>query len=69
MSGVVHPRVTALAISLVDDAVYAGTEPSSLFVSRDGGKSWRELEGMKNLPSASNLELPATAVDQLTSGR
>ena len=58
LSGIVHPRVTALAISPVDGAVYAGTEPSSLFVSRDGGKSWRELEGMKNLPSAPTWSFP-----------
>jgi photosystem II stability/assembly factor-like uncharacterized protein len=39
-------------------AVYAGTEPSSLFVSRDGGTSWRELEGLKNLPSAPTWSFP-----------
>jgi photosystem II stability/assembly factor-like uncharacterized protein len=51
LSGIGHPRVTALAVSPVDGAVYAGTEPSALFVSRDGGGSWRELEEMRNLPS------------------
>jgi photosystem II stability/assembly factor-like uncharacterized protein len=58
LSGVVHPRVTALALSPADGALYAGTEPSSLFVSRDGGESWRELEGLKNLPSAPTWSFP-----------
>src|SRR5215217_4254868 len=43
LSGIEHPRATAVAVSPVDGAVYAGTEPSILFVSRDGGGSWREL--------------------------
>src|SRR5919202_245833 len=40
LSGISHPRVTAIALSPVDGtSLYAGTEPSSLFVSRDGGGS------------------------------
>jgi photosystem II stability/assembly factor-like uncharacterized protein len=58
LSGIEHPRVTALAVSPTDGAVYAGTEPSALFVSRDGGGSWRELEGMRNLPSAPTWSFP-----------
>jgi hypothetical protein len=58
LSGVGHPRVTAVAVSPVNGAVYAGTEPSALFVSRDGGASWRELEGMRNLPSAPTWSFP-----------
>ena len=58
LSGIEHPRVTAVAVSPADGAVYAGTEPSALFVSRDGGKSWRELEGMRNLPSAPTWSFP-----------
>lgn len=58
LSGVGHPRVTAVAVSPVDGAVYAGTEPSALFVSRDGGASWRELEGMTELPSAPTWSFP-----------
>jgi photosystem II stability/assembly factor-like uncharacterized protein len=56
--GLVYERVTSLAISPVDGAVYAGTEPSSIFVSRDGGASWRELERMKELPSATTWSFP-----------
>jgi hypothetical protein len=58
LSGIEHPRVTAVAVSPTDGAVYAGTEPSALFVSRDGGLSWRELEGMRNLPSAPTWSFP-----------
>jgi hypothetical protein len=58
LSGIEHPRVTAVAVSPIDGAVYAGTEPSALFVSRDGGASWRELEGMRNLPSAPTWSFP-----------
>ncbi|MBA2343776.1 MAG: hypothetical protein H0V83_01635 [Rubrobacter sp.] len=58
LSGIVHPRITAVAVSPMDGAIYAGTEPSSLFVSRDGGKSWLELETMKQLPSAPTWSFP-----------
>jgi hypothetical protein len=58
LSGIEHPRVTAVAVSPTDGVVYAGTEPSALFVSRDGGGSWRELEGMGNLPSAPTWSFP-----------
>jgi len=58
LSGIEHPRVTALAVSPVDGAVYAGTEPSALFVSRDGGGTWRELEGMRKLPSQPTWSFP-----------
>jgi photosystem II stability/assembly factor-like uncharacterized protein len=58
ISGIEHPRVTAVAVSPADGALYAGTEPSALFVSRDGGATWRELEGLKNLPSAPTWSFP-----------
>ena len=58
LSGIGHPRVTAVAVSPADGAVYAGTEPSALFVSRDGGGSWRELEEMRKLPSQPTWSFP-----------
>jgi photosystem II stability/assembly factor-like uncharacterized protein len=58
LSGIEHPRVTAIAVSPVDGAVYAGTEPSALFVSRDGGGSWRELEEMRKVPSQPTWSFP-----------
>jgi photosystem II stability/assembly factor-like uncharacterized protein len=58
LSGIEHPRVTAVAVSPADGAVYAGTEPSALFVSRDGGGSWREREEMRKLPSQPTWSFP-----------
>jgi len=46
-----EPAVFSLAVSAADGAVYAGTEPSRLFVSRDKGASWRALDALLELPS------------------
>ena len=56
--------VFSLAVSPADGAVYAGTEPSRLFVSRDEGRSWRELTGASGHPVPTDLELPAAPLDQ-----
>jgi hypothetical protein len=53
-----EPDVFALAVSPADGAVYAGTEPSKLFVSRDEGKSWRELTALQNIPSRPTWSFP-----------
>jgi photosystem II stability/assembly factor-like uncharacterized protein len=58
LSGIEHPRITAVAVSSVDATIYAGTEPSAIFVSRDGGGSWRELEELRRLPSAPTWSFP-----------
>lgn len=60
--GIRYPNVTAVAVSAAEQMdgrgiVYAGTEPSTLFRS-DGGGSWRELEGMRRLPSSSEWSFP-----------
>ena len=41
-----------------DGTLYAGTEPSALFVSRDGGESWRELESLQKIPSRPTWSFP-----------
>jgi photosystem II stability/assembly factor-like uncharacterized protein len=41
-----------------DGALYAGTEPSGLFRSDDGGESWRELAGLLELPSRPTWSFP-----------
>lgn len=47
-----HEAVMSLAISPHDSSViYAGTEPSRVYRSDDGGDSWTELEGVDDLPS------------------
>lgn len=44
--------VKSLAVSPHDsNVVYAGTKPALMFVSRDGGQSWAELEGFRRIPN------------------
>ena len=50
--------VFSLAVSAADGAVYAGTEPSRLFRSVDRGETWRELEGLLELPSRPTWSFP-----------
>lgn len=50
--------VFSLAVSAADGAVFAGTEPSHLFVSRDGGQTWQELEALLQIPSAPKWSFP-----------
>jgi photosystem II stability/assembly factor-like uncharacterized protein len=38
------------------DLVYAGAEDAAIFRSTDGGKSWRELTGLRTHPSASQWQ-------------
>ena len=52
------PGVFSVAVSAVDGAVYAGTEPSALFCSDDGGASWRELTALLELPSRPTWSFP-----------
>ncbi|WP_226480397.1 WD40/YVTN/BNR-like repeat-containing protein [Natrinema amylolyticum] len=52
-------RVTAVTISPHDSrVVYAGTEPSRIYRSRDGGDSWTRLEGLTDLPSEDEWYFP-----------
>jgi photosystem II stability/assembly factor-like uncharacterized protein len=52
-----EPQVHSVAISAADGALYAGTEPSRLFVSRDGGP-WAELRALQNIPSRDRWSFP-----------
>ncbi len=49
--------VFSVAIGAADGALYAGTEPSRLFVARDGG-AWAELEALQDIPSRSRWSFP-----------
>jgi photosystem II stability/assembly factor-like uncharacterized protein len=49
--------VFSVAISTADRALYAGTEPSRLFVSRDGER-WEELEALQDIPSRPTWSFP-----------
>jgi hypothetical protein len=50
--------VFSVAVSAADGAVYAGTEPSALFLSDDRGESWKELSALRELPSAPTWSFP-----------
>jgi hypothetical protein len=49
--------VFSVAISGADGALYAGTEPSHLFVSRDGA-AWTELRALQDIPSRDRWSFP-----------
>ena len=49
--------VFSVAISRADDRLYAGTEPSRLFVSRDGA-AWSELAALQEIPSKDQWSFP-----------
>lgn len=51
-------NVLSVAVSPVDNVVYAGTEPSALFRSDDGGETWRELTSLQDLPSKPRWSFP-----------
>ena len=59
--GTPHPwefkRVWHLEPSLTDaEAVYAGAEDAGLFLSKDGGKEWAELPGLRGHGSGPNWQ-------------
>jgi len=53
-----EPGVFSLAVSPANGAVYAGTEPSRLFRSDDGGERWRALDALLALPSRPTWRYP-----------
>ena len=53
-----QPDVFSVAVSGADGAVYAGCEPSMLFVSRDRGERWTELASLREIPSAPTWSFP-----------
>jgi photosystem II stability/assembly factor-like uncharacterized protein len=76
-----HPwefkRVWHLEPSLTDpDTVYAGVEDAALFVSRDGGKNWKELSGLRGhgsgphwAPGAGGMGLHTILLDPKNASR
>lgn len=61
--GIDHDTVMTVAIdrsghSPARGVVYAGTEPSAVFRSDDGGDTWRRCHGLTDLPSAATWSFP-----------
>jgi hypothetical protein len=52
-----EPDVFSVAIGAADGALYAGTEPSRVFVARDGGP-WTELQALQAIPSRDRWSFP-----------
>jgi hypothetical protein len=61
-AGIPHSAITAVAIARSSGprpgVVFAGTEPSTLSRSEDGGESWQELSALLALPSSSRWSFP-----------
>src|SRR6476660_6393474 len=55
--GLPEADVFSVAISAADGALYAGTEPSRLFVARNGG-AWEELAALQDIPSRDRWSFP-----------
>jgi photosystem II stability/assembly factor-like uncharacterized protein len=57
--GVDGVSMMSVAVDPADpETVWAGTEPSALFRSTDGGASWERVEGILDLPSESEWAFP-----------
>lgn len=61
--GLEDRRVMSLAVSPSHQkkgvsVVYAGTEPSNLYRSEDGGRSWQRLPALRELPSEPTWSFP-----------
>ena len=67
--GVLHERVTAVSVSATErgagghdaareSVVYAGTEPTALYRSDDGGETWDERQALLALPSEPTWSFP-----------
>jgi photosystem II stability/assembly factor-like uncharacterized protein len=57
------PYVMSVAVSSLNNGnkfnkVYAGTEPSALYVSSDGGDSWERMKSLNDLPSSKSWSFP-----------
>lgn len=61
--GIAYAEVTAVAVSAAErvgdyGVVWAGTEPSAVFRSEDGGRSWMERRSLQELPSKPTWSFP-----------
>jgi hypothetical protein len=57
------PQIMSVAVSSLNSGnrfnkVYAGTEPSALYVSNDGGDTWERMKALNDLPSSNTWSFP-----------
>ena len=52
------PYGDVMAVAVNAGVVWAGTEPSALFRSEDGGRTWQEHPALRQLPSAPTWSFP-----------
>ena len=62
-AGLPYRQITSLAVSTTERAgkfgvIYAGTEPSAVFRSGDGGETWQPCPGLTDLPSSREWSFP-----------
>jgi photosystem II stability/assembly factor-like uncharacterized protein len=58
-----NPYIMSVAVSSLNSGnkfnkVYAGTDPSALYISNDGGDSWERMEALNELPSSKSWSFP-----------
>ncbi|MEZ4736457.1 MAG: hypothetical protein R3E79_55935 [Caldilineaceae bacterium] len=63
LGALLHTAVMSVAVSPLEEhkgssVVWAGTEPSALFRSDDGGHTWQEKGGLQDLPSKPTWRFP-----------
>jgi photosystem II stability/assembly factor-like uncharacterized protein len=57
-------KVRCLTFDPLDtNTLYAGTEPIDVFVSRDGAKSWEQLDSIWDVPFVATVTYPVAAVE------
>ncbi len=61
--GIPHAEVMSVAVSRAErigdhGVLWAGTEPSAVFRSEDGGQTWAERPALRDLPSAPTWSFP-----------
>jgi hypothetical protein len=62
-SGIPHAEIMSVAVSPLERSgdlgvVWAGTEPSALFRSENGGTTWEERASLRSIPSAPTWSFP-----------
>jgi photosystem II stability/assembly factor-like uncharacterized protein len=60
---ITSPYVMSVAVSSLNSGnkfnkVYAGTEPSALYTSNDGGECWERMKSLNDLPSSKSWSFP-----------